>query len=102
MNIDGKKFTCVGDEPYNEADYEFVKGSDWLMHEAFCLFGEADKFKPYEKHHSTDEEAVPACGAASDSKSCTLSYRGDTFEGAKRIIYCRGCAVLSWKSVCAG
>ena len=57
MNIDGKKFTCVGDEPYNEADYEFVKGSDWLMHEAFCLFGEADKFKPYEKHHSTVKEA---------------------------------------------
>ena len=52
-----KKFTCVGDEPYNEADYEFVKGSDWLMHEAFCLFGEADKFNPYEKHHSTVKEA---------------------------------------------
>ena len=57
MNIDGKKFTCVGDEPYNEADYEFVKGSDWLTHEAFCLYGEADKFKPYEKHHSTVKEA---------------------------------------------
>lgn len=49
----GKKFTCVGDEPYNEVDYKYVKGSDWLLHEAFCLFGEADKFKPYEKHHST-------------------------------------------------
>ncbi|MDD2981547.1 MAG: MBL fold metallo-hydrolase [Hespellia sp.] len=51
------KFTCAGDEPYNEKDYEFVKGSDWLMHEAFCLYGEADKFKPYEKHHSTVREA---------------------------------------------
>lgn len=54
---DGKKFTCAGDEPYNEADYEYVKGSDWLMHEAFCLYGEADIFKPYEKHHSTVREA---------------------------------------------
>lgn len=54
---DGKKFTCVGDEPYNEVNYEYVKGSDWLLHEAFCLFGEADKFKPYEKHHSTVKEA---------------------------------------------
>ena len=54
---DGKKFTCVGDEPYNEANYDFVKDSDWLLHEAFCLFGEADKFKPYEKHHSTVKEA---------------------------------------------
>ena len=51
------KLTCVGDEPYNEKDYEFVKGSDWLMHEAFCLFREADEFKPYEKHHSTVREA---------------------------------------------
>lgn len=54
---DGKKLTCAGDEPYNEADYEFVKGSDWLMHEAFCLYSEADQFKPYEKHHSTVKEA---------------------------------------------
>ena len=53
----GKKFTCVGDEPYNEVDYKYVKGSDWLLHEAFCLFGEADKFNPYEKHHSTVKEA---------------------------------------------
>lgn len=53
----GEKFTCVGDEPYNKVNYEYVKGSDWLLHEAFCLFGEADKFKPYEKHHSTVREA---------------------------------------------
>lgn len=53
----GDKFTCVGDEPYNEANYEYVKGSTWLLHEAFCLFDEADKFKPYEKHHSTVKEA---------------------------------------------
>lgn len=54
---DGVKFTCLGDEPYHEADYEYVKGSDWLMHEAFCLYSEADRFKPYEKHHSTVKEA---------------------------------------------
>lgn len=58
MNIqDRVKFTCVGDEPYNEKDYEYVKGSDWLTHEAFCLYSEADRFKPYEKHHSTVKEA---------------------------------------------
>ncbi len=58
MKLDnGKKFTCVGDEPYNEVNRCYVEGSDWLLHEAFCLFGEADKFKPYEKHHSTVKEA---------------------------------------------
>lgn len=57
MLPDNVKFTCAGDEPYNERDYEFVKGSDWLMHEAFCLYGEAYEFGPYEKHHSTVKEA---------------------------------------------
>ena len=51
------KFTCAGDEPYNEQDRPFVEGSDWLMHEAFCLYAEADVFGPYEKHHSTVKEA---------------------------------------------
>jgi len=53
----GRKFTCIGDEPYNHLNHEFVKESDWLLHEAFCLYSEADKFKPYEKHHSTVREA---------------------------------------------
>ena len=53
----GKKFTCAGDEPYNPACHAYVKGSDWLLHEAFCLYGDRDKFQPYEKHHSTVKEA---------------------------------------------
>lgn len=54
---EGKKLSCCGDEPYNPCEKEYVEGSDWLMHEAFCLYAEADKFKPYEKHHSTVREA---------------------------------------------
>lgn len=53
----GKKLTCVGDEPYNEANYNYVQGSDWLLHEAFCLYAERERFKPYEKHHSTVKDA---------------------------------------------
>lgn len=51
------KFTCCGDEPYNAIDEKYVKGSTYLMHEAFCLYSQADMFKPYEKHHSTVKEA---------------------------------------------
>ena len=54
---DGKKLSCCGDEPYNPCEEEYVRDSDWLMHEAFCLYREADNFKPYEKHHSTVKEA---------------------------------------------
>lgn len=53
----GTKLSCCGDEPYNTCEQAFVRGSDWLMHEAFCLYREADLFKPYEKHHSTVKEA---------------------------------------------
>ena len=54
----GKKLTCAGDEPYNPACEPYVKGSDWLLHEAFCLYDERDRFKPYEKHHSTVKDAA--------------------------------------------
>ena len=27
------------------------------MHEAFCLYGERERFQPYEKHHSTVKDA---------------------------------------------
>lgn len=55
--MNGKKLTCAGDEPYNDLCESYVAGSDWLLHEAFCLYDEREKFKPYEKHHSTVKEA---------------------------------------------
>ena len=48
-----KKFTCLGDEPYKDHEYEYVYQADWLLHEAFCLYEDRDVFRPYEKHHST-------------------------------------------------
>ncbi len=59
----GKRLTCTGDEPYNPLCASFVKGSHWLLHEAFCLYEEHECHKPYEKHHSTVKDA---CQLASD------------------------------------
>lgn len=59
----GKTLTCAGDEPYNPACESFVKGSDWLLHEAFCLYSQRDIFQPYDKHHSTVKDA---CQLAAD------------------------------------
>ncbi len=53
----GKKLVCLGDEPYNHACERYVKGCQWLLSEAFCLFSQREKFKPYEKHHSTVKDA---------------------------------------------
>lgn len=54
---DGCRVTCLGDEPFNTANRPYAEGSDWLMHEAFCLYADRDRFKPYEKHHSTALDA---------------------------------------------
>lgn len=42
-----------GDEPLNRAFDSEAEGAFWLLHEAFCLYSEKEKFEPYEKHHST-------------------------------------------------
>ena len=54
---DGQKLTCCGDEPYNPCERKYAEGSKWLLHEAFCLYSQADVFAPYEKHHSTVKDA---------------------------------------------
>ncbi len=54
---DGRKLTCCGDEPYCEAERYYAEGSVLLMHEAFCLYSQADIFDPYQKNHSTVKDA---------------------------------------------
>lgn len=54
----GEKLTCCGDEPYNSREEKYVRNSKWLLHEAFCLFDQAEQFRPYEKHHSTARDAA--------------------------------------------
>lgn len=53
-----RSLACLGDEPYNAANELWVKGVDWLLCEAFCLQADAEKFHPYEKHHSTAKDAA--------------------------------------------
>lgn len=54
---DHQVLTCLGDEPYNETNRNYVEGADWLLCEAFCLYEDRERFKPYEKHHSTALDA---------------------------------------------
>ena len=53
----GNTLTYLGDEPCRESLYKYAENSTWLLHEAFCLYAERDKFKPYENHHTTVKEA---------------------------------------------
>ncbi|MBE5802091.1 MAG: MBL fold metallo-hydrolase [Clostridiales bacterium] len=60
---DGRKLCCMGDEPFNPDCREQVEGSAWLLSEAFCLYSQRERFKPYEKHHST---VLDACRLAQE------------------------------------
>ena len=70
----GKTIVFLGDETYNETLREEVQGCDFLLHEAFCMESEADVFKPYEKMHSTAENAGKI--AASLDVGSLILYHG--------------------------
>jgi ribonuclease Z len=58
MNIEnGRRLICCGDEPLTTAAEHYAVGSEWMLHEAFCLYSQAEIFDPYEKHHSTVKDA---------------------------------------------
>ncbi|MBQ7534817.1 MAG: MBL fold metallo-hydrolase [Stomatobaculum sp.] len=82
----GKKLTCCGDEPFEENSRKYAEGSTWLLHEAFCLYSEADIFSPYEKHHSTVKEA---CETAEwlGVKNLLLYHTEDTNIRNRRKLY---------------
>ncbi len=58
---EGRRLVCCGDEPLSASGEPYARGAEWLLHEAFCLEAEADRFRPYEKHHST---VASACRTA--------------------------------------
>ena len=43
----GRRLTCAGDEPCSPGCRNYVAGSDWLLHEAFCLYRDRERFRPY-------------------------------------------------------
>lgn len=53
----GERLTCCGDEPLTSSVEKYAEGVEWMMHEAFCLYSQAEIFDPYEKHHSTVRDA---------------------------------------------
>ena len=53
----GMRLCCLGDEPFNPLCREYAQDADWLMHEAFCTYADRERFRPYEKSHSTARDA---------------------------------------------
>ena len=83
---DGQKLTCCGDEPYNPCERKYAQGSKWLLHEAFCLYSQADVFDPYEKHHSTVKDACELAEALG-VQNLLLYHTEDKNLSHRKVLY---------------
>ena len=81
-----KTLVCLGDEPYNNKCVEFVKGKDYMLCEAFCLYEQRDIFKPYEKFHSTVLDAGKLAESL-EIKNLVLYHTEDKNLDTRKIRY---------------
>ena len=82
----GKILTCCGDEPYNDCEEKYALNSEWLLHEAFCLYSERDIFDPYEKHHSTVKDACELAEKL-NVRNLLLYHTEDSNISKRKVLY---------------
>ena len=98
MELDeNRKLTCCGDEPYNEANEKYALKSDYLLHEAFCLYNQADIFHPYEKHHSTVKDACQLAEKLKVKNVVLYHSEDQNIENRKELYTKEGKAYFSGK-----
>lgn len=83
---EGIAIGVCGDEPLTAVNEHYMQGADWMLHEAFCLKDDADRFHPYEKHHST---VFDACSTAErlGVKNLVLYHTEDTDPAHRKARY---------------
>ena len=83
---DGLKLCCLGDEPGTDYSRPYAVGADILMHEAFCLEAEADRYHPHDKQHST---AAGACryAASVGARNLILYHTEEEHLAERKALY---------------
>lgn len=82
----GRRFVCLGDEPCVSQNKKLIINAGLVLHEAFCLYDEREKFKPYEKHHSTAREAALLSGECGVGK-LLLYHTEDSHPADRKKLY---------------
>lgn len=82
MKFNGKRLTCLGDEPMHESSLTYVSNVDYLLVEAFCLYEERALFDPYSKNHTTVKE--PCLLAQKENVKNVILYHCEETHGLKR------------------
>ncbi len=90
----GKHLFFPGDEPCQEHVYDLARGCEWMCHEAFCLYADRERFKPYEKHHSTARDAAALARQLGvknlilwHTEDKTLSTRKETYTREGKAVF---------------
>ncbi|MBQ1844445.1 MAG: hypothetical protein II132_00685, partial [Desulfovibrio sp.] len=80
------RLVCLGDEPLHPAGERYARGASLLMHEAFCLALEAERFHPYEKRHSTARDAC-LNAARMQARAVLLYHTEDSCLAQRKMRY---------------
>ncbi len=88
---DARTVVCLGDEPFNERTRCYAQAADWLLCEAFCLYADRERFKPYEKHHSTALDAG-RLAANLQVQNLLLYHTEDKTLATRKMAYAREAA----------
>ena len=84
----GKRLTFCGDEPYQDHCYEYAYQTDYLLHEAFCLYEDKDIYHPYEICHSTVRDAAELASRL-EAKNLLLWHTEDDHIRKRKSLYKR-------------
>lgn len=86
FEIPEEKIVFCGDEPLRAEHYGKVERCNYLLHEAFCLDSECEKFKPHEKQHSTVRD-VCLMAEKLKVKNLILMHTEDSHIEERKVMY---------------
>ena len=78
--LGSERVMFCGDEPLNPLLEHLAYGCDYLLCEAFCLYRDRDRFKPYEKHHGTAVETAQLAQRVSAKNLVIWHCEDETYD----------------------
>jgi ribonuclease Z len=84
---DETNLTCLGDESYKDGLLDYCKNTDYLIHNAFCLERDSERFKPHDMHHSSVKDACEAVVAANAKNLIMIHTEDKATFGSRKQVY---------------
>ena len=85
-SLNDKRLAFLGDETLNPNLYDRIKGSDYVMHAAFCLDSEENIFHAYEKNHSTTKSVSEVMNIL-EVKNLILYHTEESHKEKRKELY---------------